>query len=105
MRNVRTILLCGVRGFFEADPMPGKEAMYNRGREAFAVVTLEVLGNLCQRDVGCLGHQREDDLPQSFDTIGAFVAALWPGFDGPGSPPPLMPLDRPARRQSPGCWT
>ena len=27
MRDVRTILLGGMRGFFEADPVPGKEAM------------------------------------------------------------------------------
>jgi hypothetical protein len=48
------------------------------------VIALEALGDLRERDVWGLRHERKDGLRQRFDTM-AFVAALRPGLDRPGS--------------------
>ena len=45
--------------------------MDDRGREAFAVVALEALGDLRERDVGRLGHQRKNGLRLRFESYAA----------------------------------
>src|SRR5260221_14008611 len=80
--------------FFEGDPTPGKKAVHDRGYKALAVIAFETLGDLRKRDVGCLGHEREDCLRERFNAIRALVAALGPRLDRTGPPPQLVPLDR-----------
>src|SRR5277367_4593624 len=91
-------LACAV--FFEGDPTPGKKAVDDRRRKALAVIALETLGDLRERDVGCLGHERKDCLRERFDAIRAFVAALWSWLDRAGPSPQLMPLDGSRRRDA-----
>ena len=57
------------------------------------MIAREMLGDLRERDVGCLRHQREDCLRERFNAIRAFVAALGSGLDRTGPPPQLVPLD------------
>ena len=50
--------------------------MHGRGRKALAVLDLEALGDLGQRDVHRLLDHGEDRRTEGLDPVGALVAAL-----------------------------
>ena len=72
--------------------------MHRRGREALAMLALQPLDDLGQRDVLHFGRHREDRRPERLDPARAPVAALRPRRRRARSQPEPPPLHRRRRR-------
>ena len=97
-QHVRTLLLAGVRRFFEGDAAAVEEAPHGALGDPQPMLALQMGRDLRQHHVRGLFDQRQDHLGPCLDPLRAPVATLWPGPIAACSLPGPNPLDRRRRR-------
>ena len=98
LQHIRSLLLDGVRRFFEGDPPAVEEASHGALGDPQPMLALQVGRDLRQRHVRGLFDQRQDRLGSCLDPVRAVVAALRSGPTAACSLPGPNPLDRRRRR-------